>query len=456
MDTEKGVSYFPEFMEFQPFSNISGEGLWEKRIFQEPGWGKCFVNCLVENVPLWILTKKIEMLDEISSILDYVACAQNRDEIDCAKCINNVMEKFGKQVPLLGEILDIVACGKDCNEDPYSHACQPNTFKRKCGKTTTFEQLLGHQEFCERIFVCDEFGAYIFKGNPVYCAFCGYREVLACVEVGTPNERCGCIPCDKVDTDCKKGEFLVAHDPNAKLGMEGDVALGQQIDFTIQYENEGQGTVYGVYIMDELDKNFDENTLIIENGGIYYPSIRTIFWNIGDLAPGQGGEVKFSVKVKTNAQEGEWVKNQAIVIFPSVPEATPANLLAAEIKSIVAFPQDLQMNEGELLPITLTGYDPQNLPLNYTITLTPSNGNLAGTPPNLTYTPNENFEGMEEFYFTVDNGIFTSKPARVSITVLSNTSDTIPPEVISVSPANGNTTNVYPNEYSNGYYLPFN
>jgi hypothetical protein len=47
----------------------------------------------------------------------------------------------------------------------------------------------------------------------------------------------------------------------------------------------------------------------------------------------------------------------------------------------------------------------------------PSNGVLSGTPPNLVYTPHNNFEGQDSFSFTVSDGAWTSSPAIITIDV---------------------------------------
>ena len=69
--------------------------------------------------------------------------------------------------------------------------------------------------------------------------------------------------------------------------------------------------------------------------------------------------------------------------------------------------------------ITLTGTDPDSpaRTLTYTVATAPTHGTLAGTAPNLTYTPTANYQGADSFTFTVSNGQKTSAPATVSITV---------------------------------------
>lgn len=85
----------------------------------------------------------------------------------------------------------------------------------------------------------------------------------------------------------------------------------------------------------------------------------------------------------------------------------------------VADNQTVSTDEDNPLAIVLTGSDPEGDPINFNIS-TPMvlpNGLLDGTPPNLTYTPNENFNGTETFNFTVDDGQQTSDTATITIEV---------------------------------------
>ncbi len=87
--------------------------------------------------------------------------------------------------------------------------------------------------------------------------------------------------------------------------------------------------------------------------------------------------------------------------------------------------QSVITDEDTSLPITLTGSDVETSPgsLTFTVTVPPAHGTLSGTAPNVTYTPNLNYNGPDSFKFTVtDTGDgpsppLTSNPATVSITV---------------------------------------
>ena len=80
-------------------------------------------------------------------------------------------------------------------------------------------------------------------------------------------------------------------------------------------------------------------------------------------------------------------------------------------------PRAVVTDEDTPLAITLTGSDPEGVALSYNVTVAPQSGTLSGTAPNLTYTPNADFNGSDEFSFTVNDGAQDSAPATVSITV---------------------------------------
>lgn len=73
------------------------------------------------------------------------------------------------------------------------------------------------------------------------------------------------------------------------------------------------------------------------------------------------------------------------------------------------------------LDITLTGTDADNGPSNltYTVESQPVNGTLStnGALPALIYTPNTGYQGADSFTFSVFDGLLTSDPATISITV---------------------------------------
>jgi hypothetical protein len=83
----------------------------------------------------------------------------------------------------------------------------------------------------------------------------------------------------------------------------------------------------------------------------------------------------------------------------------------------VAKPHSVTTVEDTPIEIRLMGSDPDSDPLAYSMITDPSHGSLKGTAPNLTYTPNPNFNGSDSFTFKINDGAADSAPATVSIMV---------------------------------------
>jgi len=295
---------------------------------------------------------------------------------------------------------------------------------------------------------------------------------IPCVAGMTTGERCvpgirakGCLPCDernavqsyethtvtRADAQgtcstaaagglprCRDLELLLAKDPNLIYGPEGDLLPEATVNYTITYENEGAGRAYGVYVVNELPEVFDESTLELYGAGQFIESSREIFWLAGELGPkgdpDSEGVITYTVALTGGLPSGTVVSNQAVVYFPSVPEETPTNTWVNLVSPLVALPQSLTTGYATPLSITLSGHEVSGLPLTYEIVEQPHGGTLTGTLPNLTYTPIENFTGADGFTFRVSNGVTTSRPADVYVTVTSEGDET-PPQVTWTSPA---------------------
>jgi hypothetical protein len=82
-----------------------------------------------------------------------------------------------------------------------------------------------------------------------------------------------------------------------------------------------------------------------------------------------------------------------------------------------AFDENVAAKEDTSAYVTLDATDPDGNALAYVIVQTPANGSLSGSAPNLTYTPNPNFNGTDSFTFKVNDGTADSNAAIVSIMV---------------------------------------
>ncbi|MBU1661447.1 MAG: Ig-like domain-containing protein, partial [Chloroflexi bacterium] len=142
----------------------------------------------------------------------------------------------------------------------------------------------------------------------------------------------------------------------------------------------------------------------------------------------------YTINLTGSLPSGTVVANQAVVYFSSVPEETPTNTWVNLVMPLVATPQNLTTAYMTPLTITLSGREVSGLPLTYEVIEPPRGGTLSGTPPNLTYTPVENFTGADGFTFRVSNGITNSRTAQVYLSVTSE-GDTTAPQVLWRLPA---------------------
>ncbi len=84
----------------------------------------------------------------------------------------------------------------------------------------------------------------------------------------------------------------------------------------------------------------------------------------------------------------------------------------------VAADQTVTTNEDTTVDITLSAVDLYPGTLTWTVG-DPAHGELTGTAPNLTYTPDADWHGTDSFTFTVSDGTLTSESATVTINVIS-------------------------------------
>lgn len=406
-------------------------GTWAEE--QSPSRVTCIINCFGPKIPYMALKQIFWAVGAVDAGIDCFKCFQFGDVTSCAQCTAALTLD---NVPAVGPILTLTKCIGDCLGDPYSHFCTKD--KKWCG-TSIYGYLAG----LDTVYIqeCRPDGNYFPFYKRLPCS-----APLKCFNGECIHPRdieCG-GPCDpttgRTVAVYRPRPVIIqpGRDPNAKsVDFQGGVIPGQTLTYTIEYENEGLGTAYNVFILDELDPNLDEASLVINDGGAYTDSIRLLEWFVGTVPPGGQGSVTFSVNVKDGLTNGTVITNHANVHFPSVPEITPTNPVVNVVRTIVADPQSVETISGSPVPITLAGRDIYGSSLTYSVTSDPLYGVLTGLPPDVTYTPEEAFVGQDTLHFVVDNGTEESEPARVSIEVNPNPADPTPPEVVRASPEPG-------------------
>ena len=79
--------------------------------------------------------------------------------------------------------------------------------------------------------------------------------------------------------------------------------------------------------------------------------------------------------------------------------------------------QTVNATENTAVHINLRAQDDDGDPLTYSIVTDPGHGTLSGQGPDVTYTPDTGYTGMDSFYFKVNDGMVDSNVASVTIAV---------------------------------------
>jgi hypothetical protein len=77
----------------------------------------------------------------------------------------------------------------------------------------------------------------------------------------------------------------------------------------------------------------------------------------------------------------------------------------------------LKVLENATVPLVLKGSDADKEPLTFAISTAPAKGVIGGSSPNFTYTSAGNLSGVDTFQFTVTDGVATSAPAAITVTI---------------------------------------
>ncbi|MFN2165796.1 MAG: Ig-like domain-containing protein, partial [Anaerolineae bacterium] len=416
----------------------------------DPSDWMCYRNCILGNVPGWVLDQLFSAYGLAQSGYACAQCLASGGDacISCSSALVGELTGIG----LTGIATDLIKCAADCADDPTSHICDRD--KAWCAKQG-FAGLLGYNSL-RKLDCQEEDCIYAWGTDDRSCGTMTCKECCLYWQSINPDLECEPDPCEEPDNpECDRKDTRVfrASDPNHMSGP-GQVTPGQLVTYTISYENVGEGTAYGVYLVSHLPPELDEATLDLAGDGVYFPVSRALLWDVGELAAHAGGSVTFEAQVSTGVVSGTVIMAGATVYFPSVPETTPTNDVVSIVQDVAAFSQELETGEGLPLAITLRGYSPMGTPLAYDVIQDPLNGELSGVSPNLTYTPRDGFEGLDSLSFMVDDGLNASLPAAVTIMVNPGP-ETIPPEVLATSPDHGaSDVPVFVRPQLEDFYLP--
>jgi len=127
-------------------------------------------------------------------------------------------------------------------------------------------------------------------------------------------------------------------------------------------------------------------------------------------------------------------------IYDSTAENRKLTYVAARPANSAPSASDLSSftTESQAVDIALIASDSESDLLTYSILTQTSNGALSGTPPDLSYLPNNGFVGSDAFTFQVSDGEYLSRIATVSITVQSLADADLPSNPVTQLTVDGN------------------
>jgi methionine-rich copper-binding protein CopC len=150
------------------------------------------------------------------------------------------------------------------------------------------------------------------------------------------------------------------------------------------------------------------------------------------IALGGSGAAKLSYTVVRQPTQGKLTGNGSALTYTANPDAKgtdsfsftvsdgtrtsePATVSITISERLVAALSTASVTAGAQTSITLDGSGAAKL--SYTVVRQPTQGKLTGSGSALTYTANPDAKGTDSFSFTVSDGIRTSEPAIVSISI---------------------------------------
>ncbi|MFM7322811.1 MAG: Ig-like domain-containing protein, partial [Armatimonadota bacterium] len=131
---------------------------------------------------------------------------------------------------------------------------------------------------------------------------------------------------------------------------------------------------------------------------------------------GTGYSGTFTLAVPSTLAKGSYSFSM-LADGPGNDDATGGGILVVGNSAPTANAQSVSTDEDSAKAITLTGSDTDGDSLAYSIVGAPAHGTLSGSAPNVTYTPDPNYNGPDSFTFKVNDGSSDSNVATVSITV---------------------------------------
>ncbi|KPL24320.1 MAG: hypothetical protein AMJ93_02645, partial [Anaerolineae bacterium SM23_84] len=271
---------------------------------------------------------------------------------------------------------------------------------------------------------------------------------LATVAATAVSETVGIVP------DLVPGFVDVRFDPadvtvSKAVQPTGQVAIGQQVTFTLTYENQGPITATAAYLDDTISNHtlgsgWLQDAFFSTPPVIVTPNLH-FYWSLGSLAPGQSGTISFGGTV---SESGYWpsltVITNTVLIGSSTVDPQPGNNISTVSTAIVP---------GTVATLTLTA-TPGSIPVGGSTstlraTVRDAHGNPApnGTPVRFTTTMGGFPVAQEEMGYTTDGVAtlsLTSGPTAGIATVTASLDSVTATRQVIFTPLNAVNVTVIP------------
>ncbi|MBC8184624.1 hypothetical protein H8E88_26310, partial [candidate division KSB1 bacterium] len=145
-----------------------------------------------------------------------------------------------------------------------------------------------------------------------------------------------------------------------------------------------------------------------------------------DVTTDESGDVDFETSF-SSVEVGQYITTTATDFNNNTSEFSQGvEVTSYENTAPVADDISVETDENISVEITLTGSDADGDELTFTVQTQPENGTLSGDVPNLTYSPNADWFGVDSFTYVANDGTVDSEIATVTITVNEEVPNTAP------------------------------
>lgn len=130
-----------------------------------------------------------------------------------------------------------------------------------------------------------------------------------------------------------------------------------------------------------------------------------------------GSPPNLTYRPETNWSGADRIRFKVGDAISESPEASISITVVPVNDAPIAQSQTVVLKEDSSVTFELAASDAEGTPLKYILSSLPSKGLLAGTPPNLSYTPDEDAAGIDSFTFRVNDGSLDSPKATVTLNI---------------------------------------